>query len=167
DVPFMIAGKTFDSGVLPPPSIIRKFLFELYELNFRKELLLLHRNAHPKCGNDAEKQAREFEVRSLFPDLTYYIPNLDPPNSGLAADDIRSRLPFLLILAGLMNSWKGEKPAILGIGRRRSAEGITLQEAHQLEQAVASYYCQQFFNYFRRAALIPHRLYETSSPSSS
>ncbi|KAF9033872.1 hypothetical protein BJ165DRAFT_1318108, partial [Panaeolus papilionaceus] len=157
DMPFMVTGETFDSGALPPPSTIRKFLFELYELNFRKELLLLHRTAHPKCSNDAEKQAREFEVRSLFPNMTYYIPSLDPPNSGLAADDIKSRLPFLLILASLMNSWKGEKPPILAIGRRRSIEGISLQEAHQLEQAVASYYCQQFYNYFRRAALIPHR----------
>ncbi|KAF9029673.1 hypothetical protein BJ165DRAFT_1318870, partial [Panaeolus papilionaceus] len=156
DTPFMVAGERFDSGMLPPPSTIRKFLFELYELNFRKELLLLHCTAHPKCSNDAEKQAREFEVRSLFPEMTYYIPSLDPPNSGLAADDIKLRLPSLLILAGLMNSWKGVKPHILGIGQRRSIEGITLQEAHQLEHAVASYYCQQFYNYFRRAALIPH-----------
>ncbi|KAF9035469.1 hypothetical protein BJ165DRAFT_1409348 [Panaeolus papilionaceus] len=165
--PFIVAGDRFESGALPPPSTIRKFLFELYELNFRKELLLLHRTAHPKCSNDAEKQVREFEVRSLFANMTYYLPSLDPPNSGLAADDIKSRLPSLLILAGLMNSWRGEKPAILGIGRQHSIEGITIQEAHQLEQAVASYYCQQFYNYFRRAALIPHCLYESSPASSS
>ncbi|KAF9044195.1 hypothetical protein BJ165DRAFT_1528756 [Panaeolus papilionaceus] len=166
DRPFRLGGQSFESGVLPPPSCIRNFLFELYELNFRKELLLLHRTAHPKCSSDAEKQAREFEVRALFPGMTYYLPSLDPPNSGLAADDIRSRLPSLLNFAGLMNSWKGEKPRILGIGRQRSIEGITLREAHELEHAVASFYCQQFFNYFRRAALIPHRLYEPSSGSS-
>jgi hypothetical protein len=40
---------------------------------------------------------------------------------------------------------------------------LTPDGAVDLEKVVAKYYCQQFFNYFGRAAQVPHRLFATRS----
>ena len=40
---------------------------------------------------------------------------------------------------------------------------LSPSRAMELEGVVAQYYCQQFFNYFGRAAQVPHRLFSTNS----
>lgn len=82
-------------------------------------------------------------------------------NLGLADDDFDKRFQFVTPLVFVMNSWKGEKPAILA-GDLFDLQ-LTPSGARDLEIVVAKYYCQQFFNYFGRAAQVPHRLFSTNN----
>ncbi|KAF8805830.1 hypothetical protein BYT27DRAFT_7212676 [Phlegmacium glaucopus] len=66
---------------------------------------------------------------------------------------------FVTHLANIMKSWKGEKPAVLD----NDLSNLSQNAAMELENIVAKYYCQQFFNYFRHAAQIPHCLFVTNS----
>jgi hypothetical protein len=78
----------------------------------------------------------------------------------LADDNFDSRFGFVTGLVFVMSSWKGDKPAILAgnlFDLQLSPDG-----AKEMEAVVAKYYCQQFFNYFGRAAQVPHRLFATS-----
>jgi hypothetical protein len=72
----------------------------------------------------------------------------------LADDDFDKRFRFVTGLYFVMKSWKGDKPAMLADVSDLSPNG-----AMELEKVVAKYYCQQFFNYFGRAAQVPHRLF--------
>ncbi len=83
-------------------------------------------------------------------------------NLGLAADDLDERFRFITALVLVMQTWKGEKPVILH-APEDNIRIFTRQARMQLERVVARYYCQQFFNYFGRAAQIPHRLFATSN----
>ena len=75
-------------------------------------------------------------------------------------DDFDERFRFVTGLVFVMNSWKGDKPAILA-GDPPDLE-LSPDGAKELEKVVAKYYFQQFFNYFGRAAQVPHRLFATS-----
>ena len=81
-------------------------------------------------------------------------------NRGLAADSLRDRLPHLIGMVLVMQSWKGIKPAAFNIANQ-SPPDISDQQAKDLEDVVTKYYCQQFFNHFGRAAQVPHRLFPT------
>jgi hypothetical protein len=79
----------------------------------------------------------------------------------LADDDFDKRIQFITALLFVVKSWKGEKPAILA----RDPYDLQLSPdgAMELEKVVVKYYCQQFFNYFGRAAQVPHRLFSTKN----
>ncbi|KAF9042145.1 hypothetical protein BJ165DRAFT_1546236 [Panaeolus papilionaceus] len=170
--PFVLMGpeESYPSGTLPPNESLRKFAFFLYWLNFRSEVIALDAIAHEDL-NLKDPQAvllREQRVNALFPVETLLLPLFDPPNIGLVADTIRGRLPFLRTFAKLMSSWKGDKPAIFRLGRPQAGadDHISQGDAMALEKEVAGFYCQQFFNYFGRAAQIPHHLYPPSTAAS-
>jgi hypothetical protein len=66
-----------------------------------------------------------------------------------------------MALVLIMKSWKGDKPVIFDAPVDNLCN-FTQQGREQLEKVVARYYCQQFFNYFGRAAQIPHHLFATN-----
>jgi hypothetical protein len=78
-------------------------------------------------------------------------------NLGLADDNFDRRFRFITALILVMDSWKGPKPAMLA----GDLSNLSRNTAMELEKVVAKYYCQQFFNYFGRAAQVPHRLFST------
>ncbi len=53
----------------------------------------------------------------------------------------------------VMNAWKGTKPTTF---RLVELQNMTDQQAKDLEAAATTYYCQQFYTYFGRAAQVPH-----------
>ena len=135
--PFVWQGVSYPPGVLPPD---------------RRSCL----------GLDLSDGSKLFECQALisgcFAVCAFkYIP-LPDRNRGLAADSIRDRLPHLIGMVLVMQSWKGIKPLAFTIANRSPAN-ISDQQAKDLEDAVTKYYCQQFFNHFGRAAQIPHRLF--------
>ncbi|PPQ71579.1 hypothetical protein CVT24_006434 [Panaeolus cyanescens] len=152
-------GESFASGSMPSDASIRKFCYHLYMLNFRAELTALDRAARIDDSKQAE-QEQDQEIARLFPPNTFNLP-ISGPNAGLAADSFRDRVPYLRTLARIMSRWKGEKPHIfnfeLEMHSKEPNEDIPHYRASNLEHEVAKFYCQQFFNYFRRAAQIPHR----------
>jgi hypothetical protein len=150
----------------PPPSNhfptvpvdeAQQVLWELTELNFRFELLALDRraSASPSQQDEHERQAmvlKCFNVPSLV------AVDVQRANSGLQAHDWQERLPFLLALRALMRDWDGQKPTPLLLPDLASHDMYTEVDVQQLEDHIARFYTQTFYNLFGRAAVIPTRL---------
>ena len=152
-------GKGYPSGELPPENIFREILWELYELNFIHELQSLDCRA---CDNldlssAAQLFAQQIEISQCFHTSSFQHVPIPSENHGLADDDFDKRFRFVTALVFVMNSWKGAKPAMLD-GDLSNLQ-LSPDAAMELEKVVAKYYCQQFFNYFGRAAQVPHRLF--------
>jgi hypothetical protein len=176
--PIVWQGREYPPGALPPENVVREILWELYELNFIHELQSLDRRACQNLNLSSAEQLferqveisqcfptsslfdRQIQISQCFPTSSFRHVSIPSKNRGLADDDFDIRFGFVTALVFVMNSWKGDKPAILAgdlFGLQLSPEGCK-----ELEKVAANYYCQQFFNYFGRAAQVPHRLFATS-----
>jgi hypothetical protein len=162
--PIIWQGEEYSSGVLPPDDIVRQILWELYEVNFIHELQSLDRRActDVDLSNHTQLFERQIMISQCFHISSFRPVPIPSENLGLAADDLDERLQFILTLVLVMQSWKGEKPVILGASQDK-IRNFSRKGKMQFERVVAAYYCQQFFNYFGRAAQIPHRLFTTSN----
>ena len=159
--PIVWQGREYPSGVLPPENVVREILWELYEVNFIHELQSLDRRA---CKNldllsAAQLFDRQVEISQCFLTSSFRHVSIPSENCGLADDDFDQRFKFITPLVFVMNSWKGDKPAMLA-GDLFETQ-LNPDGAREMEKVVAKYYCQQFFNYFGRAAQLPHRLFST------
>jgi hypothetical protein len=155
--PFVWQGSDHRPGDLPPQNVVRQILWELYELNFAQEFISLDRRACNELDlSDNEKlYERQSLISKCFVSNTLDYAPLPNSNCGLGAETICDRLPYLRCMVQVMEVWKGTKPAIFRIAHHSLLD----QQATELEDAVVKYYCQQFYNYFGRAAQIPHRLF--------
>ncbi|KAJ7468356.1 hypothetical protein B0H11DRAFT_1921223 [Mycena galericulata] len=126
----------------------KEITWELAEMNFRFELCALDTRA---SGLD-----RLEECMKCFPGPLIG-PDLSEGNKGLAAVQISERLPFLLSLARLMLDWACRPRSDLLETAREMTEWNSLLIA-DLENQVARYYTQSFYQIFGRAAVIPLRL---------
>jgi hypothetical protein len=160
--PIVWEGKEYPSGKLPPHNVVREILWELYELNFIHELQSLDRRAcqNLDVSSASELFDRHVEISQCFPTNSFRHVSITSENRGLADNDFDKRFAYVTALVMVMKSWKGDKPAILA-GDLSDLQ-LTTDGARELEKVVAKYYCQQFFNYFGRAAQVPHRLFATS-----
>ena len=158
--PIVWQGKEYPSGVLPPENVVREILWELYEVNFIHELQALDRRAHNKDLLNATQQFnRQIEISQCFQTSSFRHVPIPSENLGLADDDFEKRFRFITGLAFVVVSWKGDKPSMLA-GDINELQ-LSPPQAMEFENIVARYYCQQFFNYFGRAAQVPHRLFAT------
>ena len=162
--PITWQGKKYIPGILPADGIVREILWELYELNFYFELHSLDRRA---CTNfitsdnlDSELIHRQALISECFPVDPFKSTSLPTRNCGLAGHNAEERLPFVQALVRVMQSWKGDKPPVFQLAAQPSLE-ISASHATELEEEATKYYCQQFYNCFGRAALVPHRLFPT------
>jgi hypothetical protein len=160
--PITWQGRKYIPGVLPADHIIREILWELYQLNFYYELLSLDRRACTNLTTSDNLQLiyRQTLISECFPVDPFTSTSLPSRNCGLAGPDVEERLPFVLALVRVMQSWKGAKPPVFELAAKSFHE-ISASHATELEEAATKYYCQQFFNYFGCAALVPHRLFPT------
>jgi hypothetical protein len=158
--PTIWQGNKYTPAVLPADHIVREILWELYQLNFAYELLSLDRRAcrNLDTSDDLQLMQRQVIICECFSIDPFVSRTLPDRNCGLAADVIEERLPFILPLVRVMQSWKGEKPTIFDLAAR-SYQEIPRCDALEFEVAATKYYCQEFFNYFGRAAMVPHRLF--------
>ena len=148
---------TSNSATPPPPPIddseARSMLWRLSELNFRFELLGLHRRA-----GRAERDAVDCDqdVRNALQLPSLQAVDMSTAIEGFRSVDWRSRLPSLLRLATLMRDWSGDKPLPLLLDQ--PVAQYTERDTGVLEDAVAQFYTDTFFIFFGRAAVIPTRL---------
>ena len=161
--PIIWQGKKYVPGILPADHIIREILWELYQLNFYYELLSLDRRACTNLITSDSVQLidRQALISECFPVDPFKSTSLPTRNCGLAGNDVEERLPFVLALVRVMYSWKGDKPPVFQLAVQSFHE-ISASHATELEEAATTYYCQQFYNFFGRAALVPHRLFPTN-----
>jgi hypothetical protein len=157
-------GKEFPSNALPPEDVVRQILWELYELNFIHELVSLDRRACAELDATDVMQLieRENKISRCFPLDSFRHITFASENRGLAADAFNKRFHYIVNLFLVMKAWKGKQPAIFGASEDTVRE-FTQTAAMGFEKVVVKYYCQQFFNYFGRAAQIPHRLFRSDN----
>lgn len=162
--PLLWQGNRYVPGVLPPDNIIREILWELYELNFTHELLALDRRAcqNLDLSHDSQLFERQDLISKCFPVGAFQHVSIPTRDCGLAADTPLERLPYVVHLVRVMQSWKGNVPAAFTLANR-SPSDLSQDQGVELEVAATKYYCQQFFNYFNRAPQIPHRLFSPHS----
>lgn len=148
------------------PTITTEVLWDLFEHNFRFELLALDRLLNPAAWSHVEQhEVRDALLRQVFFDDGgqvggyYLFQGVPQENQGLAADNWQTRRIFVENLWRVMRAWPRPPTFNLGLGSN-------VLEAHFLrfESNVAQFYCQTFYNTFGRAANIPHRIKPLSSP---
>jgi hypothetical protein len=148
---------TTDLTTPTPPPIddleARAMMWRLSELNFRFELLALHKRAGP-AGSDAVDCDQA--VRDALQLTSLQAVDMVTSNEGFRSSNWQSRLPSLLQLATLMRVWSGDKP--LPILQDKPILEHTELDTRVLEDAVARFYTDSFFVFFGRAAVIPTRL---------
>jgi hypothetical protein len=163
--PLVWQDKEYPPGVLPPEGVIREILWELYELNFIRELVSLDRRACAELdlSDTAQLLDRETKIGRCFPIESFRHVTIPLANRGLAADKLGARFPFIVALFLVVKSWRGDQPKVFEVSEEKirnfPSQGETV--CSSFEKVVVKYYCQQFFNYFGRAAQIPHRLFAT------
>jgi hypothetical protein len=155
-----------DAATPPPPPITdpeaQATLWRLSELNFRFELLALHKRAGP-AGRDAVNY--EQAVRDALQLTSLQAVDMTTSVEGFRSTDWQSRLPSLLRLGTLMREWSGDKP--LPLLEEKPLVEYTERDTGVLEDAVARFYTDTFFIFFGRAAVIPTRLPSVASHSRS
>jgi hypothetical protein len=158
--PIVWQGKEYPSGVLPPEGIVRQILWELYEVNFIHELLSLDRRACADLdsSNTAQLLERQLEIAQCFYICSFRHVPIPSENIGLAADGLNRRFEFVTALILVMKSWKGDKPIVFNVPVENIRD-FSREAMIHAEKVVAKYYFQQFFDYYGRAAQIPHRLF--------
>lgn len=141
-------------GVVPELAITQEILWELYELNFRSELVALDRCAAIHSDSSV---AREDLIVACFPgNGPLLVTDVSLAGQGLASQNQAKRLPYLLALKRLMKEWDGELPPCVRV--EKPVEQYSEEEISELEKDIATFYTQSFFNHFGRAAVIPHGL---------
>jgi hypothetical protein len=137
---------------LPPIADLeaRAILWRLSELNFRFELLALHKRAGPAGRHEFECDQA---VRDALDLISLQAVDMDTSKEGFRSSRWQSRLPSLLRLATLMRDWSGDKP--LPLLQNVPYTEYNELDTNVLEDAVARFYTDTFFVFFGRAAVIP------------
>ncbi|KAJ6497203.1 hypothetical protein C8R47DRAFT_1212738 [Mycena vitilis] len=136
-----------------PPLMVqstKELLWELAEINFRYEFLALDARASGLQRPD--------ECRRCFAGDALIGIDIRESQRGLAAPDSMDRLPYLLGMARLMRDWRVPCDKPHGITGTQTRMDWDPPLVRLLEQAVARYYVQSFYELFGRAAVVPMRL---------
>ena len=142
-----------------PPSLsvddleAQAMLWHLLELNFRFELLALHKCAGT-AGHDAVNSNQDVH-NALQLNLLQAVDKTTAVE-GFHSSDWQSHLPSLLHLASLMRAWSGDKP--LPILHDQPLAKYSECDTAVLKDAVAWFYTGTFFIFFGHAAVIPTHL---------
>lgn len=141
---------------LPDKHVIHEILWELSELNFRYEFSALNcrarLNATSGPVNDIDEQWDI--IRKCFPEDTKSILVADVQNAwkGLAAARWQDRMPFVFEMHAVMKTWI--RYSTCGLGSVKE-HGLCEEEFLLLEELVAKFYTQSFYDFFGRAAILP------------
>lgn len=155
-IPAVWRGQELKCNQLPPPSVAKEILWELYELNFRLEFLALDGHL-----SKSDKPATE---RQILIDGHCWPNNLVLPDIKLADKGVQARSPkerwnSLFGLHMVMSDWRGPRPPALRVSLPILDGSLGCEERlEQAEKSMAEFYTQSFLNVFGRAAIVPHRL---------
>ncbi|KAJ3963643.1 hypothetical protein EV361DRAFT_943419 [Lentinula raphanica] len=150
---------------MPERDVVQAAVWELYEINFRLELIMLDRELLPEPVGDGEYgerlrhkwMEREVTLNQCWPGLPF---RPDISCAGLSSYDgsfesIPPRIPFLKAFHQVIQSWPGEKPSEL-VNEFPAVEESNLTPIRDFEAALANYYVRTFLKTFHRPAILPH-----------
>ncbi|RDB15391.1 hypothetical protein Hypma_004633 [Hypsizygus marmoreus] len=141
------------------PSTTTAVLWDLCEHNFRFEVLALdHVLRANDWGSEQLYMGRDEVLRQAFfdnegePGGSYLVPSVPSQDFGLASSQLNVRRVFVDNLRQLMTSWPQAYGKALPMGPALE-DNVNFA---RFELAVASFYCQSFYDVFGHAASIPH-----------
>ncbi len=139
---------------------IRQVVWDLYEQNFRLELLALDRSIFPRGKMSGEiGSVRDNLLLDVFPDASFIFHRLPSKDQGLGAKDWLARIRMLKLFRKFMSDWPSSPSSTVGhISDSLASAADGEQHLLTLELTLYSFYCQTFFLYFGRAPCVPHHL---------
>lgn len=146
------------SGDLP---FVREMLWELHELNFRLDLLGVDNNLRVQPFDESQRQALIAKCFADGDEPGFSLTRVAIPthNVGLACEDLRAALPFVLAFVDVMKGWRGVLPSYLANAIPASPSMVLLdRDILGLVKAAASFYCQKVYDVLGRAAVLPRRI---------
>lgn len=152
-------------GSKPPESArkpIGEIAWELSEMGFRVDLYEADYRQVPPPPHDTvmaldDMTTRRALVTKVWPDGHFLFPTTPAcPTQGLWAENIRDRACALDGLRCLFRRWPAHPASFDTVGELTRATDV--QTLEQFERAAIRYYCQQFFEMFGRAPVVPRVL---------
>jgi hypothetical protein len=134
--------------------VIAEILWDLYEHNWRFDLLTLDRVVMPSLWRGDEAHNRDVLIKSLFHNQSYLVTEFPQSNVGISASLWKDRSPYINILREILSSWPSWSRLPRSVRERKL---LTLEDANAVERGLANVYCQTFFDFFGRAPIVPHR----------
>ncbi|KAJ3528721.1 hypothetical protein NM688_g7958 [Phlebia brevispora] len=138
----------------------REILWELCEVGFRCELTELDRHMVPNKAVDPDvaehvENFRRGRIEKVFGGRPLILSTLPTRNEGLAASDIKDRVPSLEALRVIMHRWPDAPEEIKSLPPLTAA--MTVDELARIEVAICSHYAQRFYDVAGRAAILPRQ----------
>ncbi|KAF9230367.1 hypothetical protein BU15DRAFT_57318, partial [Melanogaster broomeanus] len=134
--------------------MLGKILWDLWEHNFRFELMALDKHVVPHLWL-SQDSVRLDQVLQIFPgDGGQTMCSIPFPvtNEGLASSELGEKRHYVEKLRLLTSSWPNFPTDIADIVLPSS----TLDDVWSIKQKVALFYCQTFFDHFGRPPIVPH-----------
>ncbi|KAK0499286.1 hypothetical protein EDD18DRAFT_1349448 [Armillaria luteobubalina] len=133
----------------------QEILWELAEVNFCCEFKALHRHA---TGSNEQN----LPIMHCFPDGDHLPGQLDigAANYGLGDPLWLRQAPYIFAMKKAMWTWEDMPPSLLSEVR---TAGWTEKEFLLVEETVANYYCDTFWQYFWHAPVLPRQLMHQTS----
>ncbi|KAL0569313.1 hypothetical protein V5O48_012658 [Marasmius crinis-equi] len=157
-------GQKYDQHKMPLVGVVQEVLWELFEINFRYELIALDCICHT---TGASKGECEDEVLKLF---GHFCSSLIPEHvawgrEGFAHENLNERRVALWGLYMVMEGWSGNcyampRPLVEGSQCLKPWEQEVVDERDLFHYEVTSvtHYIATFATIFGRAPILPHRL---------
>lgn len=160
-----------DNGSLPPIKVCREMIWEMYELNFRSELVRLDsfvfdwENENKKREDDrVSPSERRMLVLSLIPsfDGSAIMDYNEFKTRGFAGHSSIERRIAFCGLVNIMRGWSGVAALPAGIADDATVltqMSVTLpDEIERFSESVGRHYIRTFYKVFARAPTLPRRL---------
>lgn len=140
----------------PPPRLMRLILWELYELNFRYELLALDRVMARALWEESLHDRRDL-LYGIFPEGSGFMMWSSPlpeDDAGMWSRQISEIFPYVENFRKLLSCWE-DAPPRLSVPLDASTFDATIY--FQVMQPACNFYVQCFFDHFGRPPVVPHR----------
>ncbi|KAG1874422.1 hypothetical protein F4604DRAFT_1925300 [Suillus subluteus] len=140
----------------PPSHLMRLILWELYELNFRYELLALDRVMARASWEESQHNRRDL-LYSIFPEeggFVMWSSSLPDDDSGLWGRRIIDAFPYVDNFRKLLSCWEDSPPRL---NAPLDASAFDATTYFQVMQQACDFYVQCFFDHFGRPPVVPHR----------
>ncbi|KAK1223239.1 hypothetical protein PQX77_013884 [Marasmius sp. AFHP31] len=149
-------GQELEEGKLPAPQIVREIMHELFELNFRQELVVLDAQLDESGMSTYDRQCL---LDACWVGSADCLPHVDR-SGGLGDDTFQGRLPYLAALHKVMSTWRISKPIeLMDTFPVNEAAHNFSASVGRVERALALSYTSAALDLFARAASVPHHLH--------
>jgi hypothetical protein len=136
------------------PQVLSEILWDLYEHNWRLDLLTLDRIVKPSLWRGEQAHNQDVLIKSLFHNQSYLVTDFPQSDIGISASSWKDRSPYINNFRQILSSW----PSWSRLPQRvRERKLVTLEDVNVVERGLADFYCQTFFDHFGRAPITPHR----------